>query len=156
MAEVLSEAGYNTAMWGKWHLGEESEHLPENQGYDYAYYGLWNGAPDNWPGSSDLYRYAPSSHKAMFYDFPGVEEYLKRTGIDLSVAGYVGQKGKGRKPIEGLAGKLGPDRQEAFEAESIKTDNSLCQGQRQRRQAFFHLLGNLHTAVAGIEGSSQR
>ena len=64
----------------------------------------------------------------MFYDFPGVEEYLKRTGIDLSVAGYVGQKGKGRKPIEGLAGKLGPDRQEAFEAESIKQITDLCQG----------------------------
>ncbi len=36
VAEVLSAAGYNTAMWGKWHLGEEPEHLPENQGYDYA------------------------------------------------------------------------------------------------------------------------
>ena len=42
-------------MWGKWHLGEEPEHLPESQGYDSAYYGLWNGAPDNWPGSYDLY-----------------------------------------------------------------------------------------------------
>jgi len=61
VAEVLSEAGYNTAMWGKWHLGEEPEHLPESQGYDYAYYGLWNGAPDNWPGSHDLYKDNPSS-----------------------------------------------------------------------------------------------
>jgi len=43
VAEVLSDAGYHTAMWGKWHLGEAQEHLPENQGYDYAYYGVWNG-----------------------------------------------------------------------------------------------------------------
>ena len=120
VAEVLSKAGYNTAMWGKWHLGEEPEHLPERQGYDYAYYGLWNGAPDNWPGSYDQYKDAPNVTRAPFYDFPGEEEYKKRTGIDLSVAGYVGRKGKGRKPIEGSAGKLGPDRQEAFEAESIK------------------------------------
>ena len=107
VAEVLSKAGYNTAMWGKWHLGEETEHLPENQGYDYAYYGLWNGAPDGWQSSYDLYANAPSKYKAPWFDFPGEEEYLKRTGIDLSVAGYVGRKGKGRKPITGVAGKLG-------------------------------------------------
>ena len=98
-------------------LGGRAEHLPENQGYDYAYYGLWNGAPDNWPGSSDMYKDAPNSNKAMFYDFPGEKEYLKRTEIDLSVAGYVGRKGQGRIPIEGVAGKLGPNRQEAFEEE---------------------------------------
>ena len=41
-------------------------------------------------------------------------------GIDLSIGGYTGEKGKGRKPIEGLAGELSPQRQEAFENESIK------------------------------------
>ncbi|MBW2613967.1 MAG: sulfatase-like hydrolase/transferase, partial [Deltaproteobacteria bacterium] len=137
IAEVLSKAGYNTAMWGKWHLGEEPEHLPESQGYDYAYYGLWNGAPDNWPGSYDLYKDGPSVHKSMFYDFPGEEEYLKRTGIDLSVAGYVGRKGKGRKPIEGIAGKLGPDRQEAFEAESIKQITAYVKDKAKGDKPFF-------------------
>jgi len=137
IAEVLSKAGYSTAMWGKWHLGEEPEHLPENQGYDYAYYGLWNGAPDNWPGSYDLYKDSPSAHKSMFYDYPGEEEYLKRTGIDLSVAGYIGRKGKGRKPIEGVAGKLGPDRQEAFEAESIKQITAYIKDNAQSKKPFF-------------------
>jgi arylsulfatase len=137
VAEVLSEAGYNTAMWGKWHLGEEPSHLPEAQGYDYAYYGLWNGAPDNWPGSHDLYKDEPASHKAMFYDFPGEEEYLRRTGIDLSVAGYVGRKGKGRKPITGAAGKLGPERQEAFEAESIKQITTFIKKNAKGENPFF-------------------
>jgi arylsulfatase len=137
VAEVLSKAGYSTAMWGKWHLGEEPEHLPEAQGYDYAYYGLWNGAPDNWPGSYDLYKDAPSTHKSMFYDFPGEEEYLKRTGIDLSVAGYVGRKGEGRKPIEGIAGKLGPDRQEAFEAESIRQITAYVKDNAKGEKPFF-------------------
>jgi len=117
IAELLSEAGYHTAMWGKWHLGDEPEHAPENQGYDYAYYGLFNGAPDAWQDSHDLYD-VPSPVKAAFHEFPGYEEYAARTGIDLSIAGYVGEKGKGRKPIEGPAGKLGFDRQEAFENET--------------------------------------
>jgi hypothetical protein len=108
VAEVLSEAGYNTAMWGKWHLGEEPEHAPENQGYDYAYYGMWNGAPDNWPASFDMYKDAPNPMKAMFYDFPGAEEYKNRTGIDLTEAAFIGRKGEGRKPVEGIAGTLGP------------------------------------------------
>ena len=119
VAEVLSKAGYHTAMWGKWHLGDLEEHAPENQGYDYAYYGLFNGAPDMWPASAKLYN-QPSPFRSPFYDFPGVDEYKEITGIDLSVAGYVGEKGKGRKPIEGSAGKLSVNRQDAFEKESIK------------------------------------
>jgi arylsulfatase len=137
VAEVLSEAGYNTAMWGKWHLGEEPEHAPENQGYDYAYYGLWNGAPHNWPSSFDMYKDEPNSHKAMFYDFPGEEEYKKRTGIDLSVAGYVGRKGEGRKPIEGAAGKPVPDAQESFEAESIKQITAYIEKKAREPNPFF-------------------
>lgn len=35
IAEVLSSAGYATAMFGKWHLGESSGHQPTDQGYDY-------------------------------------------------------------------------------------------------------------------------
>jgi arylsulfatase A-like enzyme len=137
VAEILSHVGYNTAMWGKWHLGEEPEQSPENQGYDYAYYGLWNGAPDNWPGSYNMYKDSPNPNKSMFYDFPGEEEYLKRTGIDLSIAGYVGEKGKERKPIEGIAGKLGPGRQEAFEAESIKQITAYIKGNANSDKPFF-------------------
>lgn len=137
VAEVLSEAGYNTAMWGKWHLGEEPEHAPENQGYDYAYYGMWNGAPDNWPASFDMYKDAPNPMKAMFYDFPGAEEYKKRTGIDLTEAAFVGRKGEGRKPVEGVAGKLGPDRQEAFEAESIKQITAFIKDNAKDDKPFF-------------------
>ena len=118
---TLSAAGYSTAMWGKWHLAEEREHAPENQGHDYAYDGLWNRTPHhNWPRSYNMYKNVPSSYKAIFYDFPGEAEYKKRTGIDLSIAGYVGRKGKGRKPVEGAAGKPVPGVQEAFEAKSSK------------------------------------
>lgn len=114
VAEILSQAGYDTAMWGKWHLGDLPQQAPENQGFDYAYYGLFNGAPDWWQAS-----FEDETGTYPFADFPGYEEYLRRTGIDLSISGYVGEKGKGRKPIEGAAGILSPDRLEAFENESI-------------------------------------
>lgn len=37
MAEVFSNAGYNTGAFGKWHLGDYGEYLPTNQGFDYFY-----------------------------------------------------------------------------------------------------------------------
>lgn len=135
-AELLSDAGYHTAMWGKWHLGDEPEHSPENQGYDYSYYGLFNGAPDAWQDSKDMYD-VPAPVSAAFSDFPGYEEYAARTGIDLSIAGYVGEKGKDRKPIEGPAGKLGFGRQEAFENESNKQMLNWIEQKSKTDKPFF-------------------
>jgi arylsulfatase len=34
LAEVLSDAGYRTAMFGKWHLGDINESEPQNMGFD--------------------------------------------------------------------------------------------------------------------------
>ncbi|MFW2366325.1 MAG: sulfatase-like hydrolase/transferase [Desulforhopalus sp.] len=36
IAEILSEAGYNTAHIGKWHQGDIEESFPHNQGFDFA------------------------------------------------------------------------------------------------------------------------
>jgi len=38
LAELLSDAGYQTAMFGKWHMGEKPEYQPTNQGFDYKIY----------------------------------------------------------------------------------------------------------------------
>ena len=136
IAEVLSDVGYHTAMWGKWHLGELPEYAPENQGFDYAYYGLFNGAPDAWPDSHALYE-TPTNFKAPFYDFPGEKEYKNRTGIELEPAGYIGEKGRGRKPIGGNAGKLSNFRQDAFEKESIDQITAYIKDKADSDKPFF-------------------
>ncbi len=44
IAEVLSEAGYNTAHVGKWHQGDIEEAYPHNQGFDSASFPMHNQA----------------------------------------------------------------------------------------------------------------
>jgi arylsulfatase A-like enzyme len=39
IAEVLKNAGYNTSIIGKWHLGDQAEFLPTRQGFD-EYFGI--------------------------------------------------------------------------------------------------------------------
>ena len=39
IAEALKSQGYTTACIGKWHLGDQPEHLPRRHGFDY-YYGI--------------------------------------------------------------------------------------------------------------------
>jgi arylsulfatase A-like enzyme len=43
LAELLSDAGYATALYGKWHLGEHEGRLPSDQGFD-----EWWGILNSW------------------------------------------------------------------------------------------------------------
>jgi arylsulfatase A-like enzyme len=44
-AEALKEAGYQTAFFGKWHLGHEEKHFPDHQGFDINIGGCGTGHP---------------------------------------------------------------------------------------------------------------
>jgi arylsulfatase A-like enzyme len=54
-AKPLSEAGVSTAIFGKWHLGEYSEYLPTERGFQHGFiipnphkqgdFGLWETRP---------------------------------------------------------------------------------------------------------------
>jgi arylsulfatase len=51
MAELFSAAGYRTGLFGKWHLGENYPHRPNDRGFQEAVYHLGWGitsTPDHW------------------------------------------------------------------------------------------------------------
>lgn len=59
LAELLSEAGYATGIFGKWHLGDTEGRFPTDQGFD-----EWIGLPRSsdrafWPDSNS---FQPGSH----------------------------------------------------------------------------------------------
>ncbi len=68
IAEMLKTAGYKTACYGKWHLGDLEGHLPTDQGFD-EYFGI--------PYSNDMY-ISPSQTYA--------ENALFREGYTLEMA----------------------------------------------------------------------
>jgi arylsulfatase A-like enzyme len=46
MAEMFSDAGYSTAMFGKWHLGRTEGRFPTDQGFD-EWYGIQNSTDES-------------------------------------------------------------------------------------------------------------
>ena len=97
IAELLRDGGYDTAMWGKWHVGDVyDEQLPHNQGFDYAEYSPYNGAVWGWQDSADFPRkYGGTAGKSAFWlDVP--EDYFERFDLEphFIYEGRPGQKPK--------------------------------------------------------------
>ena len=80
VAELLSEAGYHTGMFGKWHLGDDPGMTPIEQGFDEA---VWSeGNPPWWGYNKDV----KGSDKAGYVNMgaftwaPGPEGFPYDTG----------------------------------------------------------------------------
>jgi arylsulfatase len=73
MAEMLSEAGYTTGMFGKWHLGRTTGRFPTDQGFD-----EWFGVPN-------------STDESVYSALPGFAE----SGVPQT---YVMEAQKGETP----------------------------------------------------------
>ena len=58
IAELFSEAGYVTAMYGKWHLGDKEGRYPKDKGFD-----EWYGIPR-------------TTNESMFFDAIGYDESI--------------------------------------------------------------------------------
>ncbi|MBL8855033.1 MAG: sulfatase-like hydrolase/transferase [Planctomycetaceae bacterium] len=51
IAELLQSAGYKTGVFGKWHLGDEDEYLPNRRGFDEVFIHGAGGIGQVYPGS---------------------------------------------------------------------------------------------------------
>ncbi|HEX8812612.1 MAG TPA: sulfatase-like hydrolase/transferase, partial [Terracidiphilus sp.] len=76
IAELLSDAGYATALYGKWHLGDTQGRLPNDQGFD-----EWWGIMNSWDESG--YTAWPQ---------------FKETGVPVPMI-WEGKKGEQSKPV---------------------------------------------------------
>jgi arylsulfatase len=76
IAELLSDAGYATALYGKWHLGETEGRLPNDQGFD-----EWWGIKNSWD-------------EAGYTAWP----LFKQSGMDAPMI-WEGKKGEASKPV---------------------------------------------------------
>jgi arylsulfatase len=75
IAEMLSDAGYSTGMFGKWHLGRTPGRFPTDQGFD-EWYGIHN-----------------STDESTYYGRPGFAE----SGVEET---YVMEGKKGEEPTK--------------------------------------------------------
>ena len=61
MPEMLSDAGYVTGMFGKWHLGDTEGRFPTDQGFD-EWYGIPNSTDEGFWNEEDNTRYRRDAH----------------------------------------------------------------------------------------------
>ena len=85
IAKLLSDAGYATALYGKWHLGEHSGRLPSDQGFD------------EWWGTKN------SLDEAGYTAWP----LFKESGMPVPMI-WEGKKGEPSKPVMPLDLKVRP------------------------------------------------
>ena len=85
IAKLLSDAGYATALYGKWHLGDTQGRLPTDQGYD-----EWWGIENSWD-------------EAGYTAWP----LFKESGMPVPMI-WEGKKGQPSKPVMPLDLKVRP------------------------------------------------
>ena len=94
-ANVLSDAGYATAFYSKWHLGDIEECYPFNQGFDEAFFDPYNQVSNIWNDQGDAVNLAlnVSPHLRKQYPYMYDEEALNPTGWVTCIEGKKGEQG---------------------------------------------------------------
>ena len=125
IAELLSDAGYATSLWGKWHLGDIEGRLPNDQGFD------------EWWG------YKNSVDEAGWTSYAAFRALVEGQGVEPPQI-WEGKKGSNSTPVRELNLQVRP-----FLDELIVGKATDYIKRRPRRQAVLHLRRALARAPAG-------
>ena len=85
MAQVLKDAGYRTAMAGKWHLGVKEEFSPASRGFEQSYAMVMGGA-SHWGDQSGIVAMDPAKPPKAIYRENGKAIDIPRDGFYSSQA----------------------------------------------------------------------
>ena len=110
MAEMLSDAGYSTGMFGKWHLGRTEGRFPTDQGFD-----EWYGIPN-------------STDEAAYYDLQG----FAKSGVPET---YVMEAKRGKSPTKIKPYRL--DYRPFIDADLTEKAIDYMQRQNKAKKPFF-------------------
>ena len=92
LAEALGQKGYKTIFTGKWHLGEEEQYWPENQGYEINIGGWSKGAPSRNRKMGYNGYFSPYGNPRLTDGTPG--EYLPDRLTDETIRAIEANKGQ--------------------------------------------------------------
>ena len=109
MAEMFSEAGYSTAMFGKWHLGRTKGRFPTDQGFD-EWYGIPNTTDESAWSSLEAFKKSGIGDPYVFEGVKGKDpkkvrvydvEYRALIDGDLTdkAIDFIRRQAKAKKPF---------------------------------------------------------
>ena len=79
IAEALRAGGYSTGLFGKWHLGDRSPHLPTDKGFDYFFGSYY---------SNDMEPYAYYRNGDVAIEAPADQSQLTKT-LTREILGFI-------------------------------------------------------------------
>ena len=95
MAEVLSDVGYATAFYGKWHLGDIEESYPHNQGFDECLFTPYNQVLSLWNKVGEGANAAQGVMKEMLTEDPyAIDKTFGPGDWIMSMEGKKGEQGR--------------------------------------------------------------
>ena len=91
-ANVLSDAGYKTAFYSKWHLGDIEESYCHNQGFDEALFLPYNQVSSVWNPPADAANISPGSAHMRRDNPHEIDEHgLRPDGMVMAIDGKKGE-----------------------------------------------------------------